>query len=241
MLQNPIVKFFIDLFVQDWAFKLVAGPLLTVFIYFVLWIFAKEDDAPVIAPKKRKWFALAGIITGFVVVHICATAYHGFGGGVRAADFDCELLSDPVLGTDAADGTTATVFYQMSILNRGEPSIIRKWQCTVDIGGGLSSTEKAVFLPSTLWMPDSSGKLVQAPSSAYLPSILSEARLDRYNQKVGWAFFRFPKLTLGDFKPGVKITLQFEDATGKKNISQFTVPLDSKKVVTATNLQERTK
>jgi len=215
---HTVTKFLAELFIQDWAPKLITGPIFAAFVYFVLWIFAKDANPVVILPAKRKWFFLAFLIAGWFGIYIAQSAIRSLGpGGSRPSDFDCELLGNPAVGNDAGDGKVTTVTWALSILNRGDPSVVRKWRCTIDMGNGQSETALAPMFSLGLWTPNAEGKLVQLDRSQYLPYVASEQRIERNMQKTGWAYFKFAKVAFDDaMRPGTKITLQFEDASGKK-------------------------
>lgn len=97
-------RFFLDLFLQEWALKLITCVLVPGLILFWHWVFAKKGE-PAIEPGKRKWFLAVGIPVSFVIAHLLLSAARqlkeiskemtGFvGSGQFATSFQAELTDN---------------------------------------------------------------------------------------------------------------------------------------------------
>ncbi len=221
---HPSAKFLVDLFVQEWALKLINVVWVPAFLWFVVWIFGKDPKKPVIAPSKRKWFTIAAIFAAFVGTHIFSVTLQTLGGGRSGnAAFDCEMRSPGgIIARDANNPEETSVTYEIGILNRGDASVTRKWKCWVVLVSGQTNVGRIADQPTGLHLMEG----VDLPPDRYLPNVLSEIPLGRNQQKVGWVNCRFGGGIMSEVtRPGSRFFVEFEDANRNKTSFDWIVPI----------------
>jgi hypothetical protein len=123
----------------------------------------------------------------------------------------------------------APTLVELRIVNGGSPSVVWNWDLRVTLvsGQNIETRECGEYLPmngNIASMGGSSG--VQFTADSYLPNTLGQSPLGEGAAKVGFVEFFFKNGASFDelCRPGVKYTVECEDADGKITSIDYTIP-----------------
>ena len=128
-------------------------------------------------------------------------------------NFDYALVGKDVLHEDKS-----VILVALRIANSGSPSTAWNWTLNVRLLSGQTIESKTDLPPIVPRLHPSNGKPDQEVlPSQYLPLVMLETPLLTGGAKVGWVNFYFPKELLTELqRPGVRMTLSFEDIKHKR-------------------------
>jgi hypothetical protein len=196
---------------QDLVIKFLGAVVFPLFVYWVHWIFAKENTPP-ISPAKRRWFFLAFFLLGLLITQAGALVVRQWVAFTQgAARFQCELTDNPSFGEAILENDKVSLaIFHMYVYNNGSESVVTKWKCTAKIAGTPIISEANRY-PFNITLTNSAPSRV-FENVKYLPNALWESPLNRGAGRQGWVAFKFPpKLTDDLTRAGIEYTVELED------------------------------
>ncbi len=220
---------------QDNVYSIIGGAIfsacITAVVFGLLWFSGK---AAVIDPKHRRWVALLIFVplTFLTVMLVSVWQFHaaqltairaGIGNGVPNLSFEIHncTFSDYI-----GDTTRMLVAFELDIINKGGPSVVRKWNCRAKLVSGETVPALQTMTISSDVPVVNRGKTnsMRLKLDTYGPTLLRQDPLPTGGGLPCWVMFAFPFQVKEDLsQSGTEFEVSFEDVSGKKNIQKMTL------------------
>lgn len=223
--------------IASWAFQSAAWDVLkfllipvvaTIMTRVGFWIFGREN----MPRKKEAAFWITGVIGGTILLLLIYSALVQGNSGTIKPDIHCTIVAancgvapyKQPFETESKNITSVILWAR--IVNNGSPSSAWKWRLKTQLISGPPIYSDTMEAP-VLYFPSRPGaQPITLDSGQYLVWQLMDNPLPRGASKTGWIAFTFDESLFDEFKrPGVKLTLEFEDIEGKTISAQITPPM----------------
>jgi hypothetical protein len=231
----------------SWVFQSAAWDILkflsipvvvTVMTRIGFWIFGREN----VPRKKEVAFWFTGIIGGTILLLLIYSALARGNSSSNRPEMRCTLLqADCGVAPykqpfESQAKNVISVILWARIVNNGSPSSAWKWRLKAQLVSGPPVDSDTLETPVLYFPAPRSGQQpVTLDSGQYLMWQLMDNPLPKGASKTGWIGFTFDESLFDEFKrPGVKLSLEFEDIEGKTISAQFMPPMGWAHVASAT-------
>ena len=217
--------------IRSWAlqnilWEIVMAAVATMMFRIGTWIRGKSISA-----RKEIAFWVTGILGGTILLVV---ANRGFVNPLREGqnqnagrpDLHCEIISSAIADSniislfDQTTNPVTVVYFRASVVNNGMPSIAWKWRLKAQLVSGIP-VESWFTYPVDPGQPGIVGSSSHGrapfviPPDQFLVPMLLQNPLPYGSAKIGWLVFPFkPSLRSELERPGVRLTLEFEDCMG---------------------------
>jgi hypothetical protein len=124
-------------------------------------------------------------------------------------------INSVIGGSNKADSATLGVFVNMTVLNRGAPSIVDNFQPFLTISGLRSQLPPYVIADDTT-LHASKTQQIRLTSMDAIYEKRNTIPLERGAQIRGWLYFKVPNMTTDRFfRDGTSVEVEFTDYLGK--------------------------